>query len=75
MIDVIYDSFIAPLYQRLFREEPPRRPKRAMESIIKVVHWFLIQKSTFIIVFGSYKASYDIPRFARDNMLLGEVFY
>lgn len=42
MIDVISESFIAPLYQRLFGEEPSCMLKRSMETIVKVAHWFPI---------------------------------
>lgn len=75
MIDVIFESFIAPLYHRLFGEEPPCMSKRAMETIVKVAHWFLIQEGTFIRVFNSYKAPHALPKFAMDNVLLWEVCY
>lgn len=63
MIDVISESFIAPLYVQLYDEEPTCMSKRAMETVVKVAHWFPIQEGTFIRVFGTHKVPHVLPRF------------
>ena len=46
-----------------------------MEKIIKVVHWFSIQKGTLIRVFGSFKKPHAFPKFVTDKLLLQEFCY
>lgn len=69
------ESFITPLCQLLFGEEPPCVSNRSMEIVIKVAHWFPIQEGTFIRVFGINKAPHSLPRFVMDMILLWEVYY
>ena len=48
---------------------------RAMETLVKVAHWFPFAECTFIRVFGSFKTPHALPRFVTDKMLLQEVCY
>lgn len=75
MIDIISKNFISPLYQLLFGEEPPCMSKRAMKTLIKLVHWFPIEEGTFIRVFGTHKPPHALPRFSTNKTLLQEVCY
>ena len=70
MIDVIYESFIASLYQLLFGEEPPCMSKRAMKTMVKVAHWFPIQEGTFIRVFSTHKAPHALHKFVIDETFM-----
>jgi len=74
-LDIIFETFIIPLYQLLFREDPPCMSKRAMRTMVKVAHWFSIDEGRVVGVFGTHKALHALPKFVTDTTLLREVCY
>ena len=56
-------------------KDTPCMSWRAMETIIKVAHWFPFVEGTFIRVFGSLKAPHALPRFITDRLLLQETCF
>lgn len=60
-LDIISKTFIIPLYQLLFGEEPPCMLKRPMRTVVKVAHWFPIDEGTIVSVFGTHKAPHALP--------------
>ena len=46
-----------------------------MQTITRVASWFPITHSTFIRVFGSFKAPHALHEFVINKLLLQEVFY
>ena len=74
-MESIAHNFIPALYKKLFGKDAPCMSKRAMQTITRVANWFPITHSTFIRVFGSFKAPHALPEFVTDKLLLQEVCY
>ena len=74
-IESISQVFIPALYKKLFGQDAPCMSWRAMETLVKVAHWFPFAEYTFIRVFGSFRAPHAMPRFVTDRMLMQEVCF
>jgi hypothetical protein len=72
---VICDHFIAPIYFLLFKRECPRLSDKEKKVIVKISHWYLDKRETYIRVFGTTGAPHLLPLHVPDQIVLGEICY
>jgi hypothetical protein len=72
---VICDQFIVPIYLFLFNKECPRLSGEAKKVIVKIGHWYLDERETYIRIFGAIGAPHLLPIYVPDRLLLGEICY
>ena len=72
MVKLSY-HFIAPLYRMIFEHDPPCMSQEVMQTLLNITNWYASPGHTFIIVFGSYKPLYFLPRYVIDKLFMQEV--
>ena len=58
---VICDHFIVPIYLSLFKREYPRLSDEAKKVIVKIGHWYLDKRETYIRIFGATRSPHLLP--------------
>jgi len=51
-MEKLIDHFLIPLYNLIFKEEPPCMSHGAMEAVVEITYWFASPYDTFLRVFG-----------------------
>jgi hypothetical protein len=72
---LICDEFTTCVYFILFKKEFPRLPVATKNMISKVVHWYLDECDTYIMVFGATRAPHLLPTHVLDRLVVGEICY
>jgi len=72
---LICNEFIARIHFIIFNKECPRLSVEAKNMVVKVVHWYLDERSTYISVFGAPEAPHILPTHVLDILIVGEICY
>jgi hypothetical protein len=72
---LIYDEFITHIYFIIFKKECPRLSTTTKTMRAKVVHLYLVERSTYIRVFGATEAPHILPSHVPDHLVMGEIYY
>jgi len=71
----ISDHFFAPLYMRIFEQDPPCMYQETMEALLNIEDWYASPKVTFISMYNAKKYPHVLSRFAMDNLAMQDVSY
>jgi hypothetical protein len=72
---LICDAFIAQVYSLILKQNFPRLFEATRKVISKIGHWYLEERSTYIIIFRAIGAPHLFPIHVPDKLVLGEIFY
>jgi hypothetical protein len=73
-IFVICDGFIAQVYSLIFKQDFPRLSEETRKVISNIGHWYLEERSTYIIIFRATGAPHLLPIHVPDKLVLGGNF-
>jgi hypothetical protein len=71
----ICEDFLAPLYKFSFFTSPHCMKDKAIEVIIRIGDWYLMEHDTYIRIYGAMKPPHLPPRFVPHKLVLQEVTY
>jgi hypothetical protein len=60
---MICDEFLSKLHFIIFKQECPRLSKLVKNIISLIGHWYLEEKSTYLIIFGAIGALHLFPSY------------
>lgn len=62
-----------PLFEVLFGESPPRISKYFQEAFFEIRDWFVEEKFSFIMIYGSEARPHVFPRYILDRIVVREI--